>query len=191
MEWSDVLEFIQKWWLEFLLGGAGLALTGIARHYFKLAKQAKQQTDQEKKEAFKQELTAEVKSLIKEVRDQVHAEIKQESSQVREEIAEYETNDGERLTTLERRADILDSTLAAVASNLEIIKTGLLAVQGHEFRNKCRKFLAQDVITPDEYEQLESDHVAYNNLGGNHKGDSLFDQVKTKYYAQLEADAKK
>ena len=100
-------------------------------------------------------------------------------------MAEYETNDGERITTLERRADILDDTLTAVASNLELIKNGLLAVQGHEFRNKCRKLLAQDEISPDQYEQLESDHIAYNGLGGNHKGDSLFDQVKTKYYSSL------
>ena len=101
-------------------------------------------------------------------------------------MAEYETNDGQRITTLENRADILEDTLTAVATNLDLIKKGLLAVQGHEFRNKCRKLLAQETISPDEYEQLESDHTAYNGLGGNHKGDSLFDQVKTKYYSHLQ-----
>lgn len=100
-------------------------------------------------------------------------------------MAEYETNDGERITTLENRANILEDTLSAVATNLDLIKKGLLAVQGHEFRNKCRKLLRQEVIEFEEYEQLESDHIAYNGLGGNHKGDSLFDQVKTKYYSQL------
>jgi hypothetical protein len=105
---------------------------------------------------------------------------------VREEMVEYETNDGQRITTLENRADILEDTLTAVATNVDLIKKGSLAVQGHEFRNKCRKLLAQETISPDEYEQLESDHTAYNGLGGNHKGDSLFDQVKTKYYAQLQ-----
>ena len=112
-------------------------------------------------------------------------EIKQESTQVRGEIEEYETNDGVRLTDLEKRSVILEDTLSAVVENLDLIKQGLLAVQGHEFRNKCRKLLAQDYIKPEDYEQLESDHQAYNGLGGNHKGDSLFDQVKTKYYAQL------
>lgn len=191
MEWNDILIFFQKWWLEFVLGGIGLGLTTVARHYWKLAKQAKIQQDQDKKEAFKKELTSEVKQLIKEVKEQVHVEIEQESTQVREEMAEYETNDGERITTLERKTAILEDTLTAVASNLEIIKGGLLAVQGHEFRNKCRKLLVQNIITPDEFEQLESDHIAYNGLGGNHKGDSLFDQVKIKYYASLEAEARK
>ena len=45
--------------------------------------------------------------------------------------------------------------------------------------------LNQKIILPEEYEQLESDHVAYNGLGGNHKGDSLFEQVTAKYFAQL------
>lgn len=185
MTWGDVLLFIQKWWLEFLLGGLGIGLTAVARHYFKLAKAAKDSEDKEKKEAFKKELNAEVKKLIKEVREEVRVEIEKESSQVREEIAEYETNDGQRLSDLETRATILENTLSAVVNSLDAIKDGLLAVQGHEFRVKCRQLLNKDTITLEEYEQLESDHIAYNGLGGNHKGDSLFDQVKTKYYAQL------
>lgn len=185
MEWLDIWLFIQKWWLEFVLGGIGLGITAVARHYYKVAKIAKDQEDQEKKQAFKQELTNEVKNLIKDVQKQVRLEIEQESSQVREEMAEYETNDGQRITSLERRADILEDTLTAVVKSLDAIKGGLLAVQGHEFRNKCRKLLSQEYIKPEDYEQLESDHLAYNGLGGNHKGDSLFDQVKTKYYAQL------
>ena len=185
MEWVDVIAFFQKWGLELILGGIGAILTGVAGYYYKLAKKGKASEEAEKKQAFKTELTNEIKELIKDVRTQVHAEIESESSQVREEMAEYETNDGQRITALETRADILEDTLTAVVDNLELIKTGLLAVQGHEFRNKCRKLLKQEIITPEEFEQLESDHEAYNGLGGNHKGDSLFDQVKTKYYSQL------
>ena len=185
MEWIDIQIFIQKWWLEFLLSGIGIALGFITRHYFKLAKANKEFEDQCRKDAFKEELRAEIKLLMKDVRKEVHKEIKSESTQVREEIAEYETNDGQRITKLENRSTVLENTLSAVVDSLDLIKNGLLAVQGHEFRNKCRKLLAQDEILPEEYEQLESDHTAYNGLGGNHKGDSLFDQVKTKYYAQL------
>lgn len=185
MTWGEILVFVQKWWLEFVLAGIGTGLTFTARHYFKIAKDVKRQAELEKQSVFKQELTNEVKSLIKDVRDQIRLEIQQESTQVREEIAEYETNDCERITDLERRTNILEDTLTAVVGSLDIIKEGLLAIQGHEFRNKCRRLLAKDTILLDEYEQLESDHMVYNELGGNHKGDSLFDQVKTKYYAQL------
>jgi hypothetical protein len=144
MSWNDVLLFFQKWGLEFILGGVGIALTAITGHYWKLVKKAREAENAEKKEAFKKELTSEVKQLIKDVCEQVHLEIEQESSQVREEMAEYETNDGERINSLETKTIVLENTLNAVVDNLEIIKGGLLAVQGHEFRNKCRKLLAQD-----------------------------------------------
>lgn len=185
MGWNDVWLFIQNWWLELILGGIGTGLGFVARHYYSLAKKDRARQDADKKQLLKDELTAEVKALVKEVKEQVHLEIVQESTQVREEMAEYETNDGERITALENRANILEDTLGAVANSLDAIRKGLLAVQGHEFREKCRKLLRQEVIKPEEYEQLETDHTAYNGLGGNHKGDSLFDQVKTKYYAQL------
>ena len=185
MDWNAIWEFICKWWLEFVLGGVGVGLTFVARHYCNLAKKGKEQLEQEKKKAFKEELTGEVTKLIAEVRKQVKEEICQESKQVREEIAEYETNDGERIHALEGRTKILEDTLSAVVTSLDAIKDGLLAVQGHEFRNKCRKYLAMEHIKPEEYEQLEADHIAYYKLGGNHKGDSLFEQVKIKYFAQL------
>jgi hypothetical protein len=139
MEWSEIGLLISKWWLEFVLGGIGIGLGALARHYYKLVKDNKKTTDQEKKEAFRKELTTEVTGLINEVRKQVHTEIEQESSkvyntieqtsaEVREEIAIYETNDGERITKLEKRSDILEDTLTAVADNLDLIKKGLLAV---------------------------------------------------------------
>lgn len=185
MEWAELIAFISKWWLEFVLAAVGTGLGLLCRHYYKLVQKGKAQEAEDKKEAFKAEIKVEVGELLKDVRKSVHQEIQKESSQVREEIAENETNDCQRITGLENRADILEDTLGAVVETLDVIKGGLLAVQGHEFRNKCRKLLRQDLISYDEYEQLESDHTAYNSLGGNHKGDSLFDQVKTKYYAQL------
>lgn len=185
MGWNEVELFLQNWGLELILGGLGAGLGALTRHYYKLAKKDRAQQEKDKKLLLKEEVTTEVKALIKEVKEQIRLEIQQESTQVRKEVAEYETNDAERITNLENRADILEDILSAVADSLEAIKSGLLAVQGHEFREKCRKALRQEGIKPEEYEQLETDHLAYNRLGGNHKGDSLFDQVKTKYYAQL------
>ena len=89
MTGAEIALFFEKWGLELILGGLGSVLTGMVIHYRKLIKKGKASEEQEKKQAFKEELTSEVKGLIKEVKDQVHAEIEQESSQVREEIAEY------------------------------------------------------------------------------------------------------
>ena len=49
VSWEEVIAFIQKWWLEFVLGGGIAIVSGIARHYWKLTKQVKTHEDEEKK----------------------------------------------------------------------------------------------------------------------------------------------
>lgn len=69
---------------------------------------------------------------------------------------------------------------------LKALKDGMLSVQGKKFKQDCRDLLADDhIITLDEWEEIEADHEAYNGLGGNHKGDSLFNLVKIKAEEQL------
>jgi len=61
------------------------------------------------------------------------------------------------------------------------LKAGLLSMQGKEFKAECRKLLDENhQITLDEWEELDADHEAYNGLGGNHRGDQLFEMVKKK-----------
>jgi hypothetical protein len=69
MTGAEIGLFFEKWGLELLLSGLGAVLTGMVVHYRKLIKKGKISEDQEKKQAFKEELTAEVKGLIKEVKD--------------------------------------------------------------------------------------------------------------------------
>lgn len=72
-----------------------------------------------------------------------------------------------------------------IHKEIDIIKDGMLSVEGRAFRNECRKLLEEDhVITFNEYEAILSEHVTYNNLGGNHEGDGLFSMVQTKYQNQ-------
>ena len=69
---------------------------------------------------------------------------------------------------------------------IDILQDAILSIQGREFKAHCRALLQPDhEITLDEYEQIISDHAAYNNLGGNHKGDELFDLVTHKFDAGL------
>lgn len=68
-----------------------------------------------------------------------------------------------------------------IREEINIIKAGLLSLQGKQFRRKCRKLLKPEhTITLEEYEQLIEDHNVYNALDGNHKGDELFALVKDK-----------
>ena len=71
---------------------------------------------------------------------------------------------------------------------IDIIKDGMLSVEGRAFRAECRKLLEDGhIITLNEYEAILAEHITYNNLGGNHEGDGLFSMVQAKYQNQLRA----
>lgn len=65
------------------------------------------------------------------------------------------------------------------------LKRGILSIQGKVFKEKCEALLNAETITTQQYEDLLDDHEAYNGLGGNHRGDQLFDLVTKKYQAQV------
>ena len=69
---------------------------------------------------------------------------------------------------------------------IDIIKDGMLSVEGRAFRNECKRLLEEDhIITLNEYLAVVNEHGVYNNLGGNHEGDLLFSAVKAKYEKSL------
>ena len=64
--------------------------------------------------------------------------------------------------------------------------TGVLSIQGKDFKSDCRRLLNEEHrITTEEFEELEDEYEVYTGLGGNGRGAALFDAVKTKYMAQL------
>ena len=64
---------------------------------------------------------------------------------------------------------------------LDVLRKGILSMQKKEFIAECQALLAEDhEITLDEWEEIDADHEAYNGLGGNHKGDHLYELVKKK-----------
>lgn len=84
----------------------------------------------------------------------------------------------EALNDMAARSDANDK---ALREEMDIIKAGLLSVQGDSFKAKCREALREDnTITIEQFEALEKEHTVYNGLGGNHTGDELFNLVKRK-----------
>lgn len=77
--------------------------------------------------------------------------------------------------------EVINKRIDSMENMLFVFKQGLLSVQGHQFRKKCKELLAEThELTLDEYTQLIADHDAYNALGGNHEGDRLFNLVEKK-----------
>ncbi len=76
--------------------------------------------------------------------------------------------------------------MSNLKEKIDTLQDGILSIQGRDFKADCRSLLQPDhEITLDEYEQIIEEHEVYNNLGGNHKGDELFDLVTHKFDAGL------
>lgn len=92
----------------------------------------------------------------------------------------------EILKEVDKKDAYLESEISDTKKALDSIMKGLLSVQGRQFKKHCRELLEKGhEITTAEYEEIVSDHEAYNGLKGNHEGDALFDAVEVKYKAQI------
>lgn len=92
----------------------------------------------------------------------------------------------EILQEVDKKDAYLESEISDTRKALDSIMKGLLSVQGRQFKKHCRELLEKGhEITTAEYEEIVSDHEAYNGLKGNHEGDALFDAVEVKYKAQI------
>ena len=70
--------------------------------------------------------------------------------------------------------------------DMNVLKGGILSIQGRGFKHDCRTLLEDNhIITLNEFEALGVEHSIYKSLGGNSHGDALFDLVKVKYSAQV------
>lgn len=81
---------------------------------------------------------------------------------------------------------VIQKQVDDMKNELTAVKAGILSVQRKEFYAECRRLLRDNhQITLDEWEEVDADHEAYNGLGGNHKGDALFQMVKIKAESTL------
>ena len=148
-----MLDFIAKYWLEFVFGLISSGLICWVKYDIKQfqKRQARDRDD------FK-----------KEVEDEVQVKIDQTEAALRK----ADTN--------------IEASIEVVTNQIENLTAGVLSLQGKEFRARCHELLAPDhVITLDEFEEITEDHDAYNGLGGNHKGDLLFNAVVEKFKSQV------
>lgn len=78
--------------------------------------------------------------------------------------------------------DLITQGDARLQGQIDIIKSGILWIQGTKFKANCKDLLRPDIeIDVETFEELEAEHTVYNSLGGNHDGDQLFDLVREKF----------
>ena len=159
-----MLDFIAKYWLEFLFGIVALGLTGLTRYFYGLYKKEKQRLEDEAHE----KIIVELKSKISD-----EHKITAELLQTERELSQQENN-------------ALKQEIYNLNDKIDVVSGGVLSIQGKQFKDDCRALLKPDhEITLDEFEEIESDHETYNKMGGNHTGDKLFQMVEQKFRNSL------
>ena len=155
-------EFLAKYWLQVFLG---ILVTAIGAR-FKKIQAWWQEIKKDKEKKKKEERILEVKACVDELKPMLENIAKQSA-------------EGDA---------VLRGEMNTLACEVQILKSGVLAIQGDNFKEKCRKILVDmdngKHIDFKTFENLLHDHNAYNALGGNSDGDELFNMVKHRYENQ-------
>lgn len=150
-------ELIVSYWVEWLFGIVAMGIAAFAKHYISLQKKDFQIRQKEQEGKIKDEIIGEFKEEI--------------------------SREAERSQREDKR---ISADIDALYLGIENLETGILSIQGKQFREFCIELLEQDhEITIQEYEQFEEDYSAYKALGGNHRGDALHDLVVEKFKNQI------
>ena len=186
---ATIGSIVLKYWVELILGlivaGGGF----VIKRYLRLEKEERQREQREYFDKMLDKIQKENQQVLKHL-EKEHDTMNQNSEDRYDEI-NTKVDKALEAGREESKADdeVLEKQISAVEKNITALTAGVLSMQGKEFRNNCRKLLAEDhVITLDEWEELDKDHMAYNGLGGNHKGDHLFSLVKKKVEAGFAED---
>lgn len=180
---------VLKYWVELILG---LIVTGggfVIKRYLRLEKKERQREQKEYFDKMLEKIQTENQHVLKSL-EKEHDKMNKNSENQYNEI-NTRVDKALEAGREESKSDdaVLEEEISALEKNITALTAGVLSMQGKEFRNNCRKLLAEDhVITLDEWEELDKDHIAYNGLGGNHKGDHLFSLVKKKVEAVFAED---
>ena len=151
-----LIDFIVKYWVEVVFSLICGAVAFVVRHHVKL-------------------IIADKKRHEEDVLKAIDTKFDEQKTDMKEQMSECYANLISVVKESEERSMEEDRK---IHKEIDIIKDGMLSVEGRAFRNECRRLLEEGhVITLNEYEAILAEHVTYNNLGGNHEGDGLFSMV--------------
>ena len=153
----EVLQWIVKYWIEWICVIVSGGIVLFTKHYIKIQKQMQENKWKEKEATMCNKII----------------------EKLEEEITAVEVSSQEEDEEIHKELDNIHQELNAVES-------GILSLQGKQFRDLCERLLTPDhYISLDEYEVFEAEYEVYKHLGGNHRGDSLHDSVVHKFTNQL------
>ena len=170
-----MMDWIIQYWVQVLFGLIALGFATIAKKFWSMYKKEKERDKEinlqqcyDKVKGDITRLEQEISEIVVEKEDLFDEEIKK----VYHESLNYDKK--------------MEGELQSLSNYIEVLKDGVLSVQGAHFRQQCKQLLDDDVkiISVDVFEQLTYDHTIYNKMGGNHLGDALYTAVEAKFKAQ-------
>lgn len=159
-----LLDFIIKYWLEVAFGLVCGAMVWFVKKYMQLIKDEKGNHE---------------KTLINTIQNKMDEQYNKTQNQMNDC---YKNLFG----LIEQQGKELKQVDKDMTEKIFGIQRDVLAIEGAYFRNECRNLLKEDhIITNVEFNIITVQHTAYNNLGGNHEGDALYEMVKAKHQKHL------
>ena len=169
----EILEWLGKYWLEWLCGLIATGALFFAKHYIKIQKQVNEEKQKDKEQNMCNKIISNFDEKISEVKTLSN----DKESQLYKSVQTVQNN-------LDKSDKIIFDDLSNIHSEVNIIESGILSIQGKQFRDMCEDLLQQDHISVDEYQEFEEEYSVYKKLGGNHRGDALHERVVAKFDKQ-------
>ena len=151
----EILEWLGKYWLEWLCGLVATGALFFAKHYIKIQRQVNEEKWKDKEKNMCGKIITTLEDRIQGVEDK----------SATEDV-------------------IIHKELDEIHSEVDTVESGILSIQGKQFRDMCEVLLQQDHISVDEYQEFEEEYSVYKKLGGNHRGDALHERVVAKFDKQ-------
>lgn len=165
----EILEWLGKYWLEWLCGLIATGVIFFAKRYISMEKKNAEEKWKNKEKNMCNKIISNFDEKISEIKTISN----DKESQFYESVQIVQNN-------LDKSNKIIFGDLSNLHNEVNIIESGILSIQGKQFREMCEDLLKQDYITVEEYEEFEEEYAVYKGLGGNHRGDSLHARVVAK-----------
>lgn len=188
--------FIAKYWLNFFLALLGASVTAIIVKVKERYKLGKQIQDQKPFEDLQKEIQKTLKDFKKEILETVSINEDNILKLIQQKEERFETAINKEDRTIAKEIQdstqnykeiykILENSREVSRNYRDLYQKGLLYILRRSYFEDCEALLnPEHHITFEEFRSISEDHDLYNQLGGNHQGDILFEAIEDKYHKQ-------
>lgn len=172
-----LLDFIIKYWTEFLFGIVAAGILAGGKYIWTLFKNRL-------KDGLEEQITS-ITDVITKRMSETDEKLEAKNTSLTQQIGDLQADMKIMQQEIQKNKNdenLIEKKIDTLEDNLNTLKGGILSLQRKEFKEECRKLLNQkEVITYEQYTMLQREHTIYNSLGGNHEGDQLFKLVSMRY----------